>query len=525
MLSLTLKRRNVPSERAMQPSQVRRRILGAAMCSLFAGCGGSDSDASDSKLDPVPDAHVNAAISQLDALAAKLMATSGIPGMAVAVVRGTQTIYAKGFGVRLARSAQAVDAETVFQLASVSKSLAATVVARQISVGGVGWDTTLRAHLPWFALSDPAVSDEVTIGDMFSHQSGLPDHAGDRLEAMGYDRRQVLERLRYLPLAQYRHSYAYTNFGLTAGAESVAVAAGIDWATLSEQVLYKSLGMNSTSSRYADFIARPNRAIGHVRQGDAWVQSVGRMPDAQSPAGGVSASASDVAKWLSLMLSNGAPLMSPAPLVAATTAQVQITPGGNGEAPSYYGFGFNVGTTAAGRPSYNHSGAFSLGAATHFLVVPSTGLAIVVLTNTSPIGVPETLALQFFDLIQFGSLQRDWYPLLNQYFLSQSKPSGSLVGKPRPTNPLPARALSTYTGTYNNDYYGPIQVVEQNGALAIIIGPAPLNLALTHWDGDVFIFTLVDENAEPGTISKASFSSNQVILEYYDEEGLGTFAR
>ncbi|WP_277185390.1 hypothetical protein [Caballeronia sp. BR00000012568055] len=48
---------------------------------------------------------------------------------------------------------------------------------------------------------------------------------------------------------------------------------------------------------------------------------------------------------------------------------------------------------------------------------------------------------------------------------------------------------------------------------------------MTHWDGDVFTFTLVDENAEPGTISKTSFSSNQVILEYYDEDGLGTFAR
>ena len=66
----------------------------------------------------------------------------------------------------------------------------------------------------------------VTVGDMFSHRSGLPDHAGDLLEDLGYDRRYVLERLRQLPLDPFRISYAYTNFGFTAGAEAVAVERG-----------------------------------------------------------------------------------------------------------------------------------------------------------------------------------------------------------------------------------------------------------------------------------------------------------
>ena len=62
----------------------------------------------------------------------------------------------------------------------------------------------------------------VSVGDMFSHRSGLPDHAGDMLEDLGYDRRYVLDRLRELPLDPFRISYAYTNFGLTAAAEAVA---------------------------------------------------------------------------------------------------------------------------------------------------------------------------------------------------------------------------------------------------------------------------------------------------------------
>ena len=56
-------------------------------------------------------------------------------------------------------------------------------------MNAIGWDTPIVSKLPWFALSDPAVTQMVTVGDMLSHRSGLPDHAGDMLEDLGYDRR------------------------------------------------------------------------------------------------------------------------------------------------------------------------------------------------------------------------------------------------------------------------------------------------------------------------------------------------
>lgn len=52
-----------------------------------------------------------------------------------------------------------------------------------------------------------------------------------------------------------------------------------------------------------------------------------------------------------------------------------------------------------------------------------------------------------------------------------------------------------------------------------------MKLPLKHWDGDVFTFTLDNENAAPGTISKATFASDRVTLEYYDADGVGTFTR
>lgn len=168
----------------------------------------------------IPAGRIDDAVAKVDGLVGELMQNTGIPGMAVAIVHGGKTLYAKGFGVRDVGKGggpdNKVDADTVFQLASVSKSVGATVVAHAVTDNVVTWDTPVVSKLPWFALRDPYVTGQVTIADLYSHRSGLPDHAGDLLEDLGYDRRQVLQRLKYLPLAPFRISYAYTNFGVTA---------------------------------------------------------------------------------------------------------------------------------------------------------------------------------------------------------------------------------------------------------------------------------------------------------------------
>ena len=93
---------------------------------------------------PIPDGQIDKAIASLDAIASDVMKRSGIPGMAIAVVRDGKTVYAKGFGVRKFGESQPVDADTVFQIASLSKSLAATVVAHEVGAGIVRWDTPSR---------------------------------------------------------------------------------------------------------------------------------------------------------------------------------------------------------------------------------------------------------------------------------------------------------------------------------------------------------------------------------------------
>ena len=485
----------------------------------------------------IPPGRIDDAVSKVDGLVSDLMKNTGIPGMAVAIVHGGKTLYAKGFGVRDAskgdRPENKVDADTVFQLASVSKSVGATVVAHEVTEGVVGWDTPVVSKLPWFALSDPYVTSHVTIADLYSHRSGLPDHAGDKLEDLGYDRHQTLERLKYLPLAPFRSSYAYTNFGVTAAAEAVAAAAGKPWEDLSDEVLYRPLGMASTSSRFAEFMSRPNHAVNHVKVGDKWEPRFQREPDPQTPAGGVSSSVNDMARWLMMLLANGTyngqRITAPEALLPATTPQVVSAPAATPQARAgFYGHGFNASVTSSGRTEYSHSGGFGSGAATNFVVMPSEDIGIIALTNAAPYGVPEALNAEFMDLVQYGQVREDWVSLYNHALGPMNNPEGSLVGKQPPANPAPERPLSDYVGVYRNDYWGPAVVAESDGGLQLSLGPKNQTFNLTHWDGDTFTFTLTSENAPAGTISKAVFSgfpSGALNLEYFDSDKLGTFTR
>jgi CubicO group peptidase (beta-lactamase class C family) len=482
---------------------------------------------------------VQAALNQLDTLAGQMMSRTGVPGVAIGVVYRDQVVYLKGLGVRESGRDEPVDADTVFQLASVSKPIASTVVAALVGDGVVRWDDRIVDHLPDFALADPWVTQEVSLRDMFAHRSGLPDHAGDLLEDMGYDRAEVLHRLRYQrPESSFRSEYAYTNFGLTAAAVAAARAAGKSWEAASAERLYQPLGMASTSSRHADFIAARNRAHGHVRDGDQWVARYDRDPDPQSPAGGVSSTVRDMTRWLRLQLRDG--VLDGQQLVAAEPLRETHRPQIVSNAPanpatdraSFYGLGWNVSYDDAGRVRLGHSGGFDLGAATAIALMPSAELGIVVLTNAAPIGVPEAIGQSFLDLALTGTVQRDWLAFGGPLIAATVQPAyGVGADYSRAPEPqAPARSAAAYDGAYGNAFFGEIEIVA-TGPEGLVLRQGPMKQAfpLTHWDGDVFLYQPVGENA--GGLSRVTFAfgpdqrAASVLIENLNIHGEGTFAR
>lgn len=445
--------------------------------------------------EPGGDARVAAAIAALPGLAADALQRTGIPGLSVAVVHRGRIVYAEGFGVRDVDTGQPVTTDTVFQIASMSKSVGAAVVAAAVGKGVVSWDDRVVEHLPWFRLADRSATRQVTLGDLYTMRSGLPGQAGDVLEQYGFSREQILRRLRLLPLtAAFRTEHQYTNFGLTAAAEAVSRAAGTPWARLSQRLVYGPLGMTHTSSRYADFLAEANRAALHVKVDGRFVSRYTRDPDAQSPAGGVSSTVLDIARWMAMEMAEGrfegVEVVDPDALAAAQTPYSRTSPADDPTAPPrFYGYGMGVSEGERHDVRLTHSGAFSMGAGTTYLMIPAYDVGIVALSNAF-VGVPEALTSAFADIVETGAVTRDWLPLVLDAFAPYYAPNPAFTPDRRPADPAPARPLRSYTGTYRNGFYGPVDVVRRGGGLRMVIGPDRVAVQLRHWDGDEYVADL-----------------------------------
>lgn len=446
---------------------------------------------------------VDAALPKLEAYIEDQMAEGAVPGAAVSIVFDDEVVYLAGFGLREAGGDEEVDVDTVFQLASFSKPIASTVVAAIIGDAPITWDTRIADIDPAFQLFEAYPTENLTLRDLFSHRSGLPGQAGNELEALGYERETILERLRLVrPSSSFRAGYSYSNFGLTEGGKAAAKAVDMTWEDASDTFLYEPLGMTSTSSRYADFIAEPNRATLHVPYEGRWQALATRMPDAQSPAGGVSSTVRDLASWMRLQLAEGmfdGQQVVDADALAAT--HHPVFPQGSHpvyHAPAAYGLGWGVVFSDYGE-IWSHAGAFSTGARTLVLLLPEEKLGITVLANAFPTGFPEGVANTFLDLVVNGESTRDWAGEWGAIFNSIVGPANEqqkAMFAPI-ADPLPALPTEAYVGTYANDYFGEAVVVEEDGQLAVRLGPdGSWQKPLTHFNRDVFVYYPEDETPD-----------------------------
>jgi len=432
----------------------------------------------------------------LDEIVSDVMERTGIPGVAVGIVAEDQVVLTEGWGVREEGKPDTVDDETVFQLASLSKPLSSTVVAGLVGEGALDWDTPVSEIDPDIELSDPWVSEHVTVEDLYAHRSGLPGNAGNDLEVFGYDQATILERLRYLPLDPFRATYHYSNFGMTAGGVAAATAAGTTLPDAADDLLFGPAGMDSTSFRNADLLAEENRASLHAKVGDGFEPNFVRQPDAQAPAGGASSNVEDLSTWMRLQLADGsldgeqlidADALARAHTAHMNTAAGQDPPPDPARKPGLYGLGFNVGTDDFGQGNvvWGHSGAFTHGAGTTVRLIPELGLGVIVLTNAAPVGGAEAIAEGYIDRLLNGPSERDWTATWTERFA----PLLQVPPIPEPADPVEAEPATAYVGTYRNDYFGEVRVIEQGGVLVMQVGPAlGQSYDLEHYDANTFLY-------------------------------------
>jgi len=482
-----------------------------------------------------PDRPIEPVTEQLKTFIRDGMKKTGVPGVAVAVVYRDRVVYLDGFGYRTVGSNAEVDPDTVFQLASLSKPIASTIVASLVGNGEICWDSRIIDLDPGFRLSDPAVTEQVTIRDLLSHRSGLPTLAGDTLEDLGFTRPEILHQMRLLPLTgEFRKSFQYSNFGYTEGAIAASKAVRVRWEDLAKERLFKPLGMTSTSYRYSDYKNTANKAAIHMIIDGKAVARYHRDPDAEAPAGSASSSVRDLAEWLRLQLAggrwNGESIVDANALKETHTPQIQRGTNQETGKPSYYGLGWDVDYDSSGNLNLSHSGAFFIGTGTTVKFSPSLHLGIIVLTNAMPTGLAEATANTFFDLYSYGAPTHDWLTIFGNAFkkiIEDSNNASTDYSKLNPpSSPAPPQPLSAYVGTYSNSYYGQIEITADRGSLWMRLPATGALYTLSHWDGNTFTYRF---EAEQGIGTRGvvfSFTDTpSVLIENLALEGNGVFTR
>lgn len=191
-----------------------------------------------------------------------------------------------------------------------------------------------------------------------------------------------------------------------------------------------------------------------------------------------------------------------------------------------YGLGWNVGRDRANAVRLSHSGAFNLGAATAVTLLPAEGLGIAVLTNGSPIGVPESISAAFLDLVQTGEVRMDYLPVLAEVFAELLASTYPVVGAPPAAPALP---LERYTGTYRNAYVGTVEVVPAGNGLQLLLGPDRLSRPLTSLGQHRFSYEPVGENnTGPSAVTfslGADGRPTTVRIDNLNSQGMGTLQR
>src|SRR6185437_11033179 len=149
----------------------------------------------------------------LDRLVDAVVAYYHLPGIAVGVINDGKVVYTHESG--MLASGKPIDANTLFEIASNSKAMTSTLLARLVQQGKLRWNDPVTKYIPSFRMHDPWVTQNMQVGDLLVHHSGLPEGAGDLMlwpTPNHFTPADVTAGLRYLkPAYSFRAGYAYDN--------------------------------------------------------------------------------------------------------------------------------------------------------------------------------------------------------------------------------------------------------------------------------------------------------------------------
>jgi CubicO group peptidase (beta-lactamase class C family) len=229
----------------------------------------------------------------------------GVPGAALAIVKGDKVIFQKGFGLRDVERQLPVTADTLFAIGSSTKSFTAMAAVISQDQGRLSLDDSPKKYLSSFRVQDPEADKTITVRDLLLHRSGLK--VSDFVWAPGVLNRNDVIKLFGLakPTAKLREKFQYQNIGYTAAGEVVARANGTTWERFIGERIFKPLGMTSSHASIRQMAKDRDHATGYSVDDKVATKEDLLDVSAIAPAGAINSNVKDMSQWIRLMLGGG----------------------------------------------------------------------------------------------------------------------------------------------------------------------------------------------------------------------------
>ncbi len=302
------------------------------------------------------------------------------PGMVVAVIRGGRIDYLEAFGVRDLEEPNAlVTPETLFQMASVTKTFSATGVLQLVEQGKLDLDAPVAHYLNYFRMADPWYA-QITARQLLSHSSGMPNVENPEFENAQFDSGALERFVRSLGarslIASPGTEFHYSNIGYAVLGDLVAKISGEVFEEYVQKHILQPLAMNQSTLLLER--ARNNELAGpHIVSLAYEITSTRLFPynRALSPAATLFSNGSEMCRWALANLNRGA--LDGVRILADSTYELMWQP--TGEGFSHMGLGWFL-WTYRGHRMVGHSGS-DLGFVTDLQLMPEQGIAVVVMMN------------------------------------------------------------------------------------------------------------------------------------------------
>ncbi len=442
---------------------------------------------------------INTQNSSIDSVLNQVLKDQHIAGFAVAVVKGDQVVYSKGFGYRDVENKKQVTPNTLFAIGSSSKAFTSSLMGLLEKDGKLKLDDKATSLLPQLSFYNAEMNNQITVRDLMAHRTGLSRYDLSWFLFNTANRDSIINRVRYMkPTSGVRERWYYNNFMFLAQGMIAERLSGKTWEQNIKEKFFDPLEMTRSTTSIETFKNDSDASLPYAVENGNEIKKIDYYNiNGMGPAGSINSSVNDMANWLKVWISGGyfkGKEILPTNYIREAASSQMVMEAGLPDKHedvflANYGLGWMIGSYR-GHYSVEHGGNIN-GFSANVAFYPTDKLGIVVLTNQSVSKVPGVITSSIAD-IMFGLKRVDWNGEAKAATEKANKAKKELKKTPIISNTNPSHPLKDYVGSFENDAYGIIKITLENNALRTVLGEEKILLKHMHYD--VFDPKSVDKN-------------------------------